>query len=252
MPLTESDPADIDALRARVSDAAGRAGRAPALTGCVVGRRQTPTRRNVVDPVTAWYTARNRSRCSSLQHHRRVHSDDRPLGRLADRAEAELPPTVDVAEMTQRCEVNTAGCVASVRISAGPSITAPPAPRPHPCRAWRRRARGAGGGAAVRRAVHRGVDHTAVHLGHAAPQLGHRGQHVKQFGRTRSQTSDRESDDVKLLLPLYARGVSLTIRRRNWRSVSRCSPGVEACKPEIIGGIGNLHRPRRVRVAANS
>lgn len=37
MPLTESDPAEVDALRARVSEAAGRARRAPALTGCVIG-----------------------------------------------------------------------------------------------------------------------------------------------------------------------------------------------------------------------
>lgn len=37
MPLTDSDPAEIEALRARISEAAGRARRAPALTGCVIG-----------------------------------------------------------------------------------------------------------------------------------------------------------------------------------------------------------------------
>ena len=120
MPLTESDPAEFDALRARVSEVAGRARRAPALTGCVIGRRE-PQPGNAMSSIQSprGIPSRNRSRCSSLQHHRRVHSDDRPLGRLADRAEAELPPTVDVAEMTQRCESQYRPAVARSGISAG-------------------------------------------------------------------------------------------------------------------------------------
>jgi hypothetical protein len=47
-----------------------------------------------------------------------------------------------------------------------------------------------------------GVDHTAVHLDHAALQLGHVtvGQHVQQFGRTRGQPPGLQVDDVELLL----------------------------------------------------
>lgn len=100
MPLTDSDPAEIDALRARVSEAAGRARRAPALTGCVIGVVNLNGQRNVVDPIAAWLTVTQPK--PMLEPANIIDACNQMIGslaELADRAQAELPPTVDVAEM---------------------------------------------------------------------------------------------------------------------------------------------------------
>jgi len=100
MPLTDSDPAEIDALRARVSEAAGRARRAPALTGCLIGVVNLNGQRNVVDPIAAWLTVTQPK--PMLEPANIIDACNQMIGslaELADRAEAELPPTVDVAEM---------------------------------------------------------------------------------------------------------------------------------------------------------
>ena len=99
-PLAESDPAEIDALRAHVSEAAGRARRASELTGCVIGVVNPNGQRNVVDPVSAWHTVTQPK--PMLEPSNIIDACNQiigSLGEMADRAEAELPPTVDVAEM---------------------------------------------------------------------------------------------------------------------------------------------------------
>lgn len=100
MPLTDSDPAEIDVLRARVSEAAGRARRAPALTGCLIGVVNLNGQRNVVDPIAAWLTVMQPK--PMLEPENIIDACNQMIGslaELADRAEAELPPSVDVAEM---------------------------------------------------------------------------------------------------------------------------------------------------------
>ncbi|WP_220096909.1 TIGR02391 family protein [Mycolicibacterium aurum] len=100
MPLVSSDPAEVDSLRARVSEAAGRARRAPHLTGCVIGVVDHTGQRNVVDPVAAWHTVTQPK--PMLEPANIIDACNQmigSLGELADRAEAEQPPTVDVAEM---------------------------------------------------------------------------------------------------------------------------------------------------------
>lgn len=100
MPLTDSDPAEVEALRARVSEAAGRARRAPALTGCVIGVVNLNGQRNVVDPIAAWLTVTQPK--PMLEPANIIDACNQMIGslaELADRAEAELPPTVDVTEM---------------------------------------------------------------------------------------------------------------------------------------------------------
>jgi hypothetical protein len=62
-----------------------------------------------------------------------------------------------------------------------------------------------------------GVDHPAVHLDHAALQLGHVavGQPVKQLGRAGGQPPGLTIDDVKLLLDTQCSRHDASIRRRN-------------------------------------
>lgn len=100
MPLADSDPAEIDELRARVSEAAGRARRAPHLTGCVIGVVDHTGQRNVVDPIAAWHTVTQPK--PMLEPANIIDACNQMIGsleELADRAEAELPPTVDVTAM---------------------------------------------------------------------------------------------------------------------------------------------------------
>lgn len=100
MPLSEADPAELAARRARASEAAGRARRAPALTGCVIGVISHTGERNVVDPVAAWSTVTQPK--PMLEPSNIIDACDQmigSLGAMADEAEAELPPTVDVAQM---------------------------------------------------------------------------------------------------------------------------------------------------------
>jgi uncharacterized protein (TIGR02391 family) len=100
MPLADSDLAEVDGLRARVSEAAGRARRAPHLTGCVIGVVDHTGQRNVVDPIAAWHTVTQPK--PVLEPANIVDACNQMIGsleELAERAEAELPPTVDVAEM---------------------------------------------------------------------------------------------------------------------------------------------------------
>lgn len=100
MPREGSDPAEVDALRARVSEAAGRARRAPHLTGCVIGVVSHTGQRDVVDPIAAWHTVTQPK--PMLEPANIIDACNQMIGsleELADRAEAELPPTVDVAAM---------------------------------------------------------------------------------------------------------------------------------------------------------
>lgn len=99
-PREDADPTEIDARRARVSEAAGRARRAPHLTGCVIGVVSHDGSRNVVDPVAAWNTVTQPKPMLEPSNvidacHQMIGS----LAELADRAESESPPTVDVAAM---------------------------------------------------------------------------------------------------------------------------------------------------------
>lgn len=99
-PLSSADPAEIEARRARVSEAAGRARRAPALTGCVIGVVSHDGDRNVVDPVAAWHTVTQPKPMLEPSHV--IDACNQMIGslaELADRAEVQLPPTVDVAAM---------------------------------------------------------------------------------------------------------------------------------------------------------
>jgi hypothetical protein len=98
-PLPDVDEVELQARRERVSTAAGRARNAPALTGVqfgVVGHGQA----NVVDPIAAWNTVTQPK--PMLQPVNIIDACDQMIGSLEDmaaRAEAELPPTVDVAAM---------------------------------------------------------------------------------------------------------------------------------------------------------
>ncbi|MDV3136743.1 TIGR02391 family protein [Mycobacterium sp. 29Ha] len=99
-PLDGTDPAEIEARRARVSVAAGRARRAPHITGCVIGVARPGGQPQVVDPIAAWQTVAQPK--PMLEPANIIDACNQMIGsleELADRAEAELPPTVDVAEM---------------------------------------------------------------------------------------------------------------------------------------------------------
>jgi uncharacterized protein (TIGR02391 family) len=99
-PVSPRDGVDANALeagRTRVSTAAGRARRAPALTGCQFGVEGKP---GVVDPIAAWNTVTQPK--PLLEPVNIIDACDQMIGSLEDlaaRAEAETPPTVDVAQM---------------------------------------------------------------------------------------------------------------------------------------------------------
>ncbi|MFN3003020.1 TIGR02391 family protein [Mycolicibacterium wolinskyi] len=99
-PLDGTDPTKIEALRARVSEAAGRARRAPHITGCVIGVARPGSETQVVDPIAAWQTVTQPK--PMLEPSNILDACNQMIGSLeemADRALAELPPTVDVSEM---------------------------------------------------------------------------------------------------------------------------------------------------------
>ncbi|OBI37070.1 TIGR02391 family protein [Mycobacterium colombiense] len=100
-PLDGSDPAEIEVRRARTSEAAGRARRAPALTGCVFGVRDPAGGKpDIVDPIAAWHTVTQPK--PLLEPANIIDACDQMIGSLEDmaaQAEAEAPPTVDVAQM---------------------------------------------------------------------------------------------------------------------------------------------------------
>lgn len=95
-PLEDVDQADLNERRARVSTAAGRARRAPALTGVRFG----VTGFGEVDPIAAWGTVLQPK--PLLEPENIIDACDQMIGSLEDmaaQAEADLPPTVDVAQM---------------------------------------------------------------------------------------------------------------------------------------------------------
>ncbi|MCI4675616.1 TIGR02391 family protein [Candidatus Mycolicibacterium alkanivorans] len=97
MPLDGVDEAELETRRARVSTAAGRARRAPSLTGVLFGVRGF---NGAVDPVAAWNTVTQPK--PLLEPANIIDACDQMIGSLEDmaaRAEVELPPTVDVAQM---------------------------------------------------------------------------------------------------------------------------------------------------------
>jgi len=100
MPLSDSDPTEIDARRARTNEAAGRARRAPALTGCMFGVVNASGQRNVVDPIAAWHTVTQPK--PMLEPSNVIDACNQMVGclsEMADRAEAEQPPTVDMSQL---------------------------------------------------------------------------------------------------------------------------------------------------------
>lgn len=97
MPLDGTDEAELEARRARVSTAAGRARRAPLLTGVRFGVQGVGS---AVDPIAAWNTVTQPK--PLLEPDNIIDACDQMIGSLEDlaaRAEAEAPPTVDVAQM---------------------------------------------------------------------------------------------------------------------------------------------------------
>ncbi|MEV3905533.1 TIGR02391 family protein [Mycobacterium sp. NPDC050551] len=99
-PLEGVDLADLQARRERVSIAAGRARNAPRLTGCVFGVVDHQGAQNVVDPIAAWNTVTQPK--PMLEPANVVDACNQMIGSLEDLAacaEAEHPPTVNVAEM---------------------------------------------------------------------------------------------------------------------------------------------------------
>jgi uncharacterized protein (TIGR02391 family) len=96
-PLDGADEAELEARRTRVSEAAGRARRAPVVTGVRYRVQGYP---DAVDPIAAWATV-TRPR-PLLEPADIIDACNQMIGTLealADQAEAELPPTVDVAQM---------------------------------------------------------------------------------------------------------------------------------------------------------
>lgn len=95
------DETDLQIRRERVSRAAGRARNAPSLTGCQFGViDHLRGDRNVVDPIAAWNTVTQPK--PMLEPLNILDACDQMIGSLEDmaaRAEADLPPTVDVAQM---------------------------------------------------------------------------------------------------------------------------------------------------------
>lgn len=97
MPRDDADDAEIEQRRARVSTAAGRARRAPSLTGVRFGVQGVG---GAVDPIAAWNTVTQPK--PLLEPANIIDACDQMIGSLEDlaaRAEAEAPPTVDVAQM---------------------------------------------------------------------------------------------------------------------------------------------------------
>lgn len=91
------DEAELDASRSRVSIAAGRARRAPALTGCQFGVQGFG---GSVDPIASWHTVTQPK--PLLEPPNIIDACDQMIGSLesmAAEAEAAAPPTVDVAQM---------------------------------------------------------------------------------------------------------------------------------------------------------
>lgn len=96
-PLDDADEAELEARRARVSTAAGRARRAPSLTGVRFGVQGI---KGSVDPIAAWNTVTQPK--PALEPENIIDACDQMIGSLEDlaaQAEAEAPPTVDVSEM---------------------------------------------------------------------------------------------------------------------------------------------------------
>jgi hypothetical protein len=96
-PLDDADESELEARRARVSTAAGRARRAPSLTGVRFGVQGVS---GAVDPIAAWNTVTQPK--PVLEPANIIDACGQMIGSLEDlaaRAEAELPPTVDVAGM---------------------------------------------------------------------------------------------------------------------------------------------------------
>jgi uncharacterized protein (TIGR02391 family) len=97
MPLDGTDESELEARRAWVSTAAGRARRAPSLTGVRFGVQGVS---GAVDPIAAWHTVTQPK--PLLEPDNIIDACDQMIGSLEDlaaRAEAEVPPTVDVAAM---------------------------------------------------------------------------------------------------------------------------------------------------------
>jgi uncharacterized protein (TIGR02391 family) len=96
-PLDDADEAELAARRVRVSTAAGRARRAPSLTGVRFGVQGIS---GAVDPIAAWNTVTQPK--PALEPANIIDACGQMIGSLEDmaaRAEVELPPTVDVAQM---------------------------------------------------------------------------------------------------------------------------------------------------------
>jgi uncharacterized protein (TIGR02391 family) len=90
------DEAELEARRARVSTAAGRARRAPSLTGVRFGVQGL----GEVDPIAAWNTVTQPK--PALEPANIIDACDQMIGSLeslAAQADAEAPPTVDAAQM---------------------------------------------------------------------------------------------------------------------------------------------------------
>lgn len=95
-PLSGVDEAELEARRSRVSVAAGRARRAPSATGLRIGVQGV----GAVDPIASWNTVAQPK--SLLEPPNIIDACDQMIGTLEDlaaRAEAEAPPTVDVAQL---------------------------------------------------------------------------------------------------------------------------------------------------------
>lgn len=96
-PLDGTDKSELESRRARVSTAAGRARRAPVLTGVRFGVQGVDS---TIDPVAVWHTVTQPR--PLLEPANIIDACDQMIGSLADLAElaeAELPPTVDVAQL---------------------------------------------------------------------------------------------------------------------------------------------------------
>lgn len=96
-PLDGTDEVELETRRRRVSTAAGRARQAPSLTGVQFGVQGVGA---AVDPVAAWNTVTQPK--PILEPANIIDACDQMIGSLEDlavRAEAEAPPTVDVAQM---------------------------------------------------------------------------------------------------------------------------------------------------------
>lgn len=90
------DETEVEVRRSRVSAAAGRARSAPSLTGVKYGVQGVGS----VDPIAAWHTVAQPKGFLEPEHI--LDACDQIIGSLEDmvaRAEAESPPTVDVAQM---------------------------------------------------------------------------------------------------------------------------------------------------------